>query len=93
MGGGGGSRNSKDTIPNKKATKQCDQYEPDWQYALYGPNYARLRAIKEKYDPAHTLWCRKCVASDDWAYDEGSGSLCRRDVMQSWPGYGIPEEW
>jgi hypothetical protein len=68
----------------------CDQYEPDWQWALYGPNYSRLRAIKAEYDPDEVLWCRKCVGSEEWQYEQESGKLCRRSLIQNWPDYGMP---
>ena len=51
-------------------------FEPDWQYAAFGENYPRLRAIKDTYDPEGMLWCRSCVGSEDWVEDAG-GRLCR----------------
>lgn len=51
-------------------------FEPDWQYAAFGENYPRLRAIKDTYDPEGMLWCRSCVGSEDWVED-ADGRLCR----------------
>ena len=70
---------------------QCDQYEPDWQWALYGSNYPRLRAIKAKYDPDELLWCRKCVGSDEWRYQPEDASLCRQSLAESWPSYSLSD--
>ncbi|KAH7067445.1 hypothetical protein BKA63DRAFT_424441, partial [Paraphoma chrysanthemicola] len=66
---------------------ECDKFEPNWQWAMYGPNYSRLRAIKAKYDPNDLLWCRRCVGSEQWAYNDGDGSLCRRSVRNTWPNF------
>ncbi|KAJ6443956.1 berberine protein [Purpureocillium lavendulum] len=33
----------------------------DWQRTFYGSNYARLLAIKDRYDPTHLFDCYKCV--------------------------------
>ncbi|KAL5398719.1 hypothetical protein PMIN02_001246 [Paraphaeosphaeria minitans] len=71
---------------------ECDQYEPNWQWALYGPNYSRLRSIKAKYDPAEVLWCRKCVRSDEWRYDMEDGSLCRQGLITNWPSYSLSDQ-
>jgi hypothetical protein len=66
---------------------ECDTYEPAFQQAMYGPNYARLRAIKEKYDPEGLLWCRRCVGSEEWEYDERDGRLEKRGMGDVWPNF------
>ncbi|KAG7422255.1 FAD-linked oxidoreductase ZEB1 [Fusarium oxysporum f. sp. rapae] len=40
--------------------------EPDWQWSFWELNYARLREIKERYDPEGLLWYPQCVGSEDW---------------------------
>ncbi|KIN03275.1 hypothetical protein OIDMADRAFT_40859 [Oidiodendron maius Zn] len=55
---------------------EANPFEPGWQWSFFGPNYARLRQIKDKYDPDGTLWCPQCVGSEDWAQQE-DGALCR----------------
>ncbi|KAF2472525.1 FAD binding domain-containing protein [Lindgomyces ingoldianus] len=55
---------------------ECDAFEPEWQQAFFGDNYARLRKIKGKYDPNGILWCRRCVGSEDWI-EQRNGRLCR----------------
>ncbi|PSN71419.1 FAD binding domain protein [Corynespora cassiicola Philippines] len=66
---------------------EIDQLEPNWQWAMYGPHYDRLRSIKAKYDPDNILWCRRCVGSDEWAYNEDDGSLCPRSLAATWPNF------
>lgn len=66
---------------------ECDAYEPDFQNAMYGANYARLRAIKQMVDPEGLLWCRRCVGSEEWAYDERSGRLEKRGTGDVWPNF------
>ncbi|KAI5118822.1 hypothetical protein M0805_009400 [Coniferiporia weirii] len=43
---------------------EADVYEPNHTESYWGPNYARLLAIKEKYDPDHLLDCWHCVGSN-----------------------------
>ncbi|KAJ5326779.1 hypothetical protein MYU51_001695 [Penicillium brevicompactum] len=55
---------------------EANSYEPDWQWSFWGPNYPRLEAIKQKYDPDNILWCRTCVGSAQLIQHQ-NGSLCR----------------
>ncbi|KAL4919489.1 hypothetical protein BDW62DRAFT_179025 [Aspergillus aurantiobrunneus] len=55
---------------------EANPYEPDWQWSFWGPNYARLEAIKRKYDPDNILWCRSCVGSEQLVQHQ-NGSLCK----------------
>ncbi|CAG7966762.1 unnamed protein product [Penicillium nalgiovense] len=55
---------------------EANSYEPDWQWSFWGPNYPRLHAIKQKYDPNNLLWCRKCVGSEGFA-QQRNGTLCK----------------
>ncbi|KAL7760906.1 hypothetical protein ACKLNR_007441 [Fusarium oxysporum f. sp. zingiberi] len=55
---------------------EANSIEPDWQWSFWGPNYARLRDIKERYDPEGLLWCPQCVGSEDWVQRQ-DGRLCR----------------
>ncbi|KLU83132.1 isoamyl alcohol oxidase [Magnaporthiopsis poae ATCC 64411] len=54
---------------------EANPYEPDWQHAFWGANYARLRSIKRSVDPDDVLWCHPCVGNEDWK--EVDGQLCR----------------
>ncbi|KAH7088379.1 hypothetical protein FB567DRAFT_620770 [Paraphoma chrysanthemicola] len=54
-----------------------DPFDPNWQYDFFGKNYAKLKEVKERYDPESVLWCISCVGSKEWAPDE-KGRLCRK---------------
>ena len=44
-------------------------FQKDWQQAFWGPNYARLRAVKEKYDPDGLFFVHHGVGSEAWSPD------------------------
>ncbi|KAG0352842.1 hypothetical protein BC939DRAFT_462832 [Gamsiella multidivaricata] len=48
---------------------EADANEPNWQKNFFGSNYARLKVIKDKVDPAGLFVCRNCVGSEDWSQD------------------------
>jgi FAD/FMN-containing dehydrogenase len=48
---------------------ETDYLEPNWQDSFWGDNYARLRAIKEKYDPGGLFFLHHGVGSEDWSGD------------------------
>ncbi|BCS26965.1 uncharacterized protein APUU_60013S [Aspergillus puulaauensis] len=54
---------------------EANSWEPDWQWAFWGPNYARARSVKQKYDPDSLLWCHHCVGSELFE-QQRNGSLC-----------------
>ncbi|KAL2840646.1 FAD binding domain protein, partial [Aspergillus pseudodeflectus] len=43
-----------------------DLLEPNQQQAFYGSNYARLYALKQKYDPRGLFYALTAVGSEDW---------------------------
>ncbi|PHH61185.1 hypothetical protein CDD81_708 [Ophiocordyceps australis] len=47
-----------------------------WQEDLYGSNYAKLRSIKDKWDPDSIFYAHTAVGSEDWLVDD-IGRLCR----------------
>jgi FAD/FMN-containing dehydrogenase len=44
-------------------------FEPNWQGSFWGANYPKLRAIKDKYDPAGLFFVHHGVGSEDWSED------------------------
>ena len=44
---------------------EADITEPDWQRSFWGEHYARLLALKQKYDPDRLFRCHHCVGSDE----------------------------
>ncbi|KAJ7092987.1 hypothetical protein B0H15DRAFT_1021003 [Mycena belliarum] len=54
---------------------EADTSEPDWKTAFYGENYARLLAIKDRFDPEQLLYGSTAVGGDRWIEGE-EGRLC-----------------
>ncbi|KAH7318998.1 hypothetical protein BKA65DRAFT_599150 [Rhexocercosporidium sp. MPI-PUGE-AT-0058] len=50
--------------------------QKNWQDVFYGNNYARLLAVKHKYDPEGLLYAPTAVGADAWVL-AGDGRLCR----------------
>jgi FAD/FMN-containing dehydrogenase len=44
-------------------------FEPDWQKSFWGSNYARLLAVKDKYDPDGLFFVHHGVGSERWSAD------------------------
>ncbi|KAL2817466.1 isoamyl alcohol oxidase [Aspergillus cavernicola] len=56
---------------------EADPQQSNWQEAFYGPNYDRLLAIKNQYDPEDSSYAYvTAVGSDSWV-QESDGRLCR----------------
>jgi hypothetical protein len=55
-----------------------DYLSRDWREDFWGPAsngvYARLRAVKDAYDPNGLFICHQCVGSEDWS-DDGNCHL------------------
>jgi FAD/FMN-containing dehydrogenase len=45
---------------------ESDFFEPEWQRSFWGPNYARLAAIKQQYDPDGLFFVHHGVGSEQW---------------------------
>ena len=48
---------------------ETDYFQANWQDAFWGENYARLRAVKTKYDPGGLFFLHHGVGSEDWSAD------------------------
>jgi FAD/FMN-containing dehydrogenase len=48
---------------------ESDFFERAWQRSFWGPNYARLAAVKQKYDPAGLFFVHHGVGSEQWSAD------------------------
>ena len=57
-------------VPNPGSyVSESNYFEKDWSRAFWGSNYARLRAVKRKYDPAGLFFVHHGVGSEDWSAD------------------------
>jgi FAD/FMN-containing dehydrogenase len=48
---------------------ESNYFERDWQASYWGTNYARLRAVKRRYDPDEMFFARHGVGSEGWSDD------------------------
>jgi hypothetical protein len=56
--------------PNGGAyVSESNFFQKDWQQAYWGNNYARLAAIKKKYDPDGLFYVHNGVGSEEWSAD------------------------
>lgn len=44
-------------------------FNKDWRQAFWGSNYARLAAVKRKYDPSGLFFVHHGVGSEEWSAD------------------------
>ena len=48
---------------------ESDFFEPAWQESFWGSNYARLLAVKDRYDPDGLFVVHHGVGSERWSAD------------------------
>jgi FAD/FMN-containing dehydrogenase len=48
---------------------ETDFFQPNWQVAFWGENYAQLLAVKDKYDPNGLFFLHHGVGSEKWSAD------------------------
>ena len=48
---------------------ESDFFLADWARAFWGPNYPRLLAVKDKYDPDGLFFVHHGVGSERWSPD------------------------
>ncbi|CAG9954859.1 unnamed protein product [Clonostachys rosea f. rosea IK726] len=66
----------KAAVPDSYAyVNEADIQEANWQKTFYGSNYAKLQAIKLKYDCEGLFYTYKGVGSEKWATST-TGRLC-----------------
>jgi FAD/FMN-containing dehydrogenase len=59
-----------DVAPGAGAyVSESDYFQRDWQAAFWGKNYARLAAVKQKYDPDGLFFVHHGVGSEAWSED------------------------
>lgn len=82
--GSRGMRLLRDATPGSGSyMSESDRLEPDFQDAFFGGNYARLLAIKNKYDPLGVFFASTGVGSEFWqvrsvdGLPTENGPLCR----------------
>ena len=57
-------------VPNAGSyVSETNFHEKDWQQSFWGPNYPRLLAVKEKYDPEGLFFVHHGVGSEKWSAD------------------------
>ncbi|CAE6734074.1 hypothetical protein LMG22931_02342 [Paraburkholderia nemoris] len=48
---------------------ETDFFREDWREAFWGANYAKLKTIKDRYDPDGLFFVHHGVGSEDWSSD------------------------
>lgn len=48
---------------------ETDFFRKDWREAFWGSHYARLKTIKDRYDPEGFFFVHHGVGSEDWSRD------------------------
>ncbi len=57
-------------VPDAGAyVSESNYFQTDWQQAFWGENYARLRAVKARYDPEGLFFVHHGVGSEGWSAD------------------------
>ncbi|ORX92396.1 hypothetical protein BCR34DRAFT_581123 [Clohesyomyces aquaticus] len=57
-------------------TNEADFRQPNWQNIFFGTNYAKLLAVKRKWDPESVFYGLKTVGSEAWSVAD-NGRMCR----------------
>lgn len=53
-------------------------YEPNWQQAYWGSNYARLLKIRQKYDPEGVFYTQTTPGTESWDVIDYGTKLCKK---------------
>jgi hypothetical protein len=55
--------------PGGSYVNETNYFQKEWQRDFWGDNYARLRAIKKRYDPDGLFFVHHGVGSEEWSPD------------------------
>ena len=57
-------------VPNLGSyVSETNYFEDSWQESFWGPNYPRLKTIKQKYDPTGLFFVHHGVGTENWSPD------------------------
>jgi FAD/FMN-containing dehydrogenase len=57
-------------VPNPGSyVSESNFFNANWQQAFWGPNYSRLLAVKDQYDPEGLFFVHHGVGSERWSAD------------------------
>ena len=59
-------------VPKSQAgayVSESDYFDEDWAQSYWGPNYARLQAVKRRYDPDCLFFVHNGVGTEGWSRD------------------------
>jgi hypothetical protein len=69
----------RDVSPNGASyVNEGDLYEPDWQEAYWGSNYARLLKIRQRYDPQGVFYTQTTPGTEKWDVIDYGTKLCKK---------------
>jgi hypothetical protein len=72
----------RDVTPGSGAyINEADVLEPNWQQSFFGDNYAKLVAIKDKWDPWGLFWAPATVGSEQWAVQTADGEPTQNGML------------
>ncbi len=55
--------------PGGSYLSETNFFRKDWREAFWGANYARLKKLKNRYDPDGVFFVHHGVGSEDWSSD------------------------
>jgi FAD/FMN-containing dehydrogenase len=67
---GGAGAALRNVVPEAGSyVSESNFFDGNWQRSFWGPNYPRLRAVKQKYDPDGLFFVHHGVGSEAWSAD------------------------